>query len=287
MTNYGNWQKMNLITNNFNAIRKINIGNMTIGGDTSFSFMSENNNKTKPFFGLEITYLPQNTLKTRFSEAQQSKADFISIKLNIENLSEIEQIKKDLTEIQKISKKPLIIRGSNTSEIDAELLPQVSDIMKKDTIIAFGNEVTYEKIVPAVVKNNQILVLRSPIDINIAKELNILSTDLGANPDRILIDPDMGGLGYGLDYGYSIIERIRQAGFNGDEMLNMPIIVFLGEEIFKAKEVKSDNFSDNWGSAADRLIHWELTAAVAIVSAGANIVVLNNAESVNLLKEVL
>ncbi len=62
---------------------------------------------------------------------------------------------------------------------------------------------------PPVVKGGHILAIRTPIDINLAKEMNILTSDMGLSLDKILIDTDMGGLGYGLEYGYSIMERIK------------------------------------------------------------------------------
>ena len=130
-------------------------------------------------------------------------------------------------------------------------------------------------------------MLRSPIDINLAKELNILAIDKGMSPDKILIDPDTGGLGYGLDYGYSIVEKIRLAAFDGDEMLNMPIIVFIGEESYRAKEAKSDTFDKNWGNFENRSAMWEISGAVSMISAGANIVVLQNPKSVKAIKGLI
>ena len=97
----------------------------------------------------------------------------------------------------------------------------------------------------------------------------------------------MGGLGYGLDYGYSIIEKIRQAAFDGDTMLNMPVIAFIGEESYRAKEAKSDTFAQNWGQFSERSVMWEISAASAMISAGANIVVLWNPKSIEVLKGIV
>jgi CO dehydrogenase/acetyl-CoA synthase gamma subunit (corrinoid Fe-S protein) len=168
-----------------------------------------------------------------------------------------------------------------------KLLPILSENVPQEVILAFAEEDSYENIVQSVIKHNHILVLRTPIDINIAKELNILTIDKGLNPERILIDPDMGGLGYGLDYGFSIIEKIRQAAFDGDNILNMPIIAFIGEETYRAKEAKSDTFSAQWGDYSQRASMWEISGATAMISAGADIVVLWNLDSVQALKGVL
>jgi len=83
-----------------------------------------------------------------------------------------------------------------------------------------------------------VLVAESPIDLNIAKQLNILLGDANVDLGRVLIDPLTGGLGYGLEYTYSVMERIRLAALGGDAMLNAPVLCLLGEEAWKATEVK-------------------------------------------------
>lgn len=269
------------------SIRKIDFKGLQIGGNRSFSFMKENQNNAQSLIALEFLYSSKDII-TQISK--NNKADIISIKFDIteENLDEkLSEIKDFLKNIKQIINKPLILRGANNNDIDKKLIPVLAENAPYESIIAFADENTYEQIVPAVSKNNHLLVLRSPIDINLAKELNILSIDKGMSPDRILIDPDMGGLGYGLDYGYSIIEKIRQAAFEGDTMLNMPVIAFIGEESYRAKEAKSDTFSPDWGNFEERCVMWEIAGASAMISAGADIVVLWNPKSVEVIKEML
>ena len=179
------------------------------------------------------------------------------------------------------------IRGANNKKVDKVLLPKIAKAAPKRTIIAFADDVTYPEIAKECAKHGHILVLRSPIDINLAKELNILAKEEGMKLENILIDPDMGSLGYGIDYGYSIVEKIRQCAFEGDDLLNLPIIVFAGEEAFKAKEAKSDNADKNWGEYEQRAIMWEISTAVPMISAGANIVVLWHPASIASIKGVL
>ena len=284
-------------------IRKTQLGDLIIGGNSARSFMEENGNNVQPLIAIEIPYILDNTypqvLKEQWNcstteqmlqKADNSAADIISIKFNLteentdKNLEKIKDfLKNTLSKIQK----PLILRGANNDTVDLKILPLLAEYAPKECIISFAQESTYEQIVPVVAKNNHILVLRSPIDINLAKELNILSIDKGMQPDRILIDPDMGGLGYGLDYGYSIIEKIRQAAFDGDTMLNMPVIAFIGEESYRAKEAKSDTFSAQWGDYKERAAMWEISGASAMISAGADIVVLWNPKSVEAMKAVI
>ena len=200
---------------------------------------------------------------------------------------ELDYILSSLSKVAEKTSKQLIIKGTGSKVTDKVLLPAVAKVISKPCMIAYAEEATYEYIVPSVSQMNHLLVLRTPIDINLAKELNILSIDLGLSPDRILIDPDMGALGYGLDYGYSIIEKIRQAAFNGDFMLSMPIITFVGAETFKTKESKSDKYGKSWGDLQERSVMWEISTAVSVIGAGANLVVLFHPESIKTLKELL
>lgn len=281
-------------------IRQIAIDNVLIGGDSSVSFMQENENKAKPLIAIEIPYIfdtsyPEilkkawqtENFENTFTKAINTQADIISIKFNVSENNieqELPKIKLFLNKIKTETTKPILLRGANNTQIDKVLIPFLAKESPEKTIIAFADEDTYENIVPIVAKNNQILVLRTPIDINLAKELNILAIDKGMSPDRILIDPDMGGLGYGLDYGYSIIEKIKLAGFDGDTMLNMPIIAFIGEESYRAKEAKSNTFTENWGDFETRSSMWEIAGATAMISAGANIIVVWNPNSIDVLK---
>jgi acetyl-CoA decarbonylase/synthase complex subunit delta len=122
-----------------------------------------------------------------------------------------------------------------------------------------------------------VLVAESPIDLNIAKQVNILLSDVNVNLDRVLIDPLTGGLGYGLEYTYSVMERIRLAALAGDAMLNCPLICIVGEEAWKAKEAKMPAGTDAvWGDAAARGVHWEVATALPVIEAGADVVVLRH-----------
>ncbi len=281
-------------------IRTVCLNGLKIGGDSSFHYLTENLNSAKPLYALELNIFDteniSDVIKREFhgetleivEKAQNTSCDILGLKFNInENLNDIPKAQNLLKKILPHVKKPLMIRGINKSDIDVVLLPKLIEILDREAIIAFAEEKTYKNIVPHVIRGNHVLVIRTPIDINLAKEMNILSTEMGLSPDKILIDTDMGGLGYGLEYGYSIMERIKLAGFDGDTMLNMPIIAFVGEETFKTKETKSDEFSASWGKLDERAVMFEVAAASAISAAGANIVVLNHPKSVETLKGLI
>ncbi len=85
------------------------------------------------------------------------------------------------------------------------------------------------------------VVAQSPIDVNIAKQLNILLTNMDLKPEQIVMDPLTGAMGYGIEYTYSVMERIRLTGLGGDQMLAGPMIVSPGQECAKIKELKADS----------------------------------------------
>lgn len=287
-------------------IRQINFQGLKIGGEgTNDAFLT-----SKPVFALELnisdfessSHIVKDYYKTKCKTpdakclvefAQESDCDILALKFNIpeDNLDEnIKKAKSLLTELLPHIKKPLLVRGVNNKSVDVKLLPALMEVLDRKVIIAFADENTYKEIVPPVVKGGHILAIRTPIDINLAKEMNILTSDMGLSLDKILIDTDMGGLGYGLEYGYSIMERIKLAAIGentgGDKMLNMPLIAFAGEEALKAKEAKSDTFDKNFGDFKERSIMFEITTASAVIAAGANLIVLEHPDSVKILKEV-
>lgn len=284
-------------------IRKIDFHGLKIGGEASFL-------ATKPVLALELNIFDfsvsshivkdwyniqgYNPLKSQSTDlvklAQSVDCDILALKFNITECDlekDIEKAKILLKELLPVINKPLLIRGANNKSIDIKLLPALMEVLDREAIIAFADENTYKDIVSGVKEGGHILVIRTPIDINLAKEMNILTSDKGLSLDKILIDTDMGGLGYGLEYGYSIMERIKLAAFEGDKMLNMPLIAFAGEEALKAKETKSDTFSDSFGDFKQRSVMFEITTASAVIAAGANLVVLEHPDSVKVLKSLI
>jgi acetyl-CoA decarbonylase/synthase complex subunit delta len=130
------------------------------------------------------------------------------------------------------------------------------------------------------------IISSSPIDVNLAKQVNILLENLGMPMDRVLIDPTTGGLGYGLEYSYSVMERLRMAAMaQGDDKLQMPIINNLGNEIWKCKEAKQGvDEAPTLGDPEKRGILMEAVGAVTYLMAGSDILIMRHPESIRLVK---
>jgi len=190
---------------------------------------------------------------------------------------------KILKEIQEKAAVPLIIYGSGNRERDALLFNELGAILKKDSIIGNAEEENYKSIAACAIANGLFVISFSPIDINIAKQMNILLTEFGVKREKIIIDPLASGLGYGLEYSYSIIERLKIAALAGDKMLSMPILCNL-TDVWNAKEV-SDTENASWGEVRTRGIMWETLTAISLITAGADIIIMRHPEALKKVKE--
>lgn len=285
---------------NFKAnIREVNVGDIKINSATSLPFMRSEQGNCNPLFAIEVLMnIPKNyssaleeywgdiisDMPKWVDKVLKLNADIIALKFNINDESEIEKAVALLKEILTLTKKSFIITGSNKKNLDILLLPELVKILDRPCVIGIAEQDTYKSITELVSNNNHAIIARTPIDINLAKELNILLTESGISADKILIDTNMAALGYGLDYGYSIMERVKLSGLEGDEMLNFPIIAFVGEEAWKAKEARVDDYDKNYGDFTSRAIAWESATATSLMLAGADVIVLWHPEVLTQLK---
>jgi len=177
---------------------------------------------------------------------------------------------------------PLIILGCSEDEKDNLLLPVCCQAAARERcLVGSAVQDNYKTLVAAVAADGHNLIAESPIDINIAKQLNILISDMGLPIDRIVINPTIGALGYGLEYAYSIMERARLAALSGDKTVASPFICFVGQESWRAKEAKVGRKEfPSWGDEAERGVAWEITTAAALLQAGADILVMRHPRAI-------
>jgi acetyl-CoA decarbonylase/synthase complex subunit delta len=185
---------------------------------------------------------------------------------------------------------PVIIYGTSNMEKDAEVLPAVAEACQGLSIVLGPlQDKNYKKIGAAALGYNHSVSANSPIDVNLAKQLNILLGQLGVKDSQILVDPTTGGLGYGLEYCYSVMERDRMAALTQeDEKLQLPILNYFGQEVWKVKECKQTNAeAPQLGDQATRGILMESVTAVSLLLAGSDLLVMRHPEAVKLAKEVI
>ena len=178
---------------------------------------------------------------------------------------------------------PLVIWGPSVDEQDNEVLPAVSAAARgENCLIGTAREKNYRTLVAVCLADKHKLIAESPLDINIAKQVNILCTDAGFPLEDIVIFPTTGALGYGMEYVYSIQERGRIAGLGGDKLLAGPIICDIGMEAWRAKEAKAPPFDcvtdqtrGEWG------IQWEAATAAVLLQAGAEMLVMRHPTAID------
>jgi acetyl-CoA decarbonylase/synthase complex subunit delta len=144
---------------------------------------------------------------------------------------------------------PLAVVGPGQAELDNELIVAAAEEGKGERmLIGICEDKNYRTIVAAALANDHIVQSKTPMDVNLSKQLVILIHDMGLPLERILIDPTTGALGYGIEYGYSVMERLRLAALQGDAMTQQPMIVTPGEEGWKVKEAKvGEGVPAAWG----------------------------------------
>ncbi|MCK4618524.1 MAG: acetyl-CoA decarbonylase/synthase complex subunit delta [Deltaproteobacteria bacterium] len=183
---------------------------------------------------------------------------------------------------------PMIVLGCGNVEKDTDVLKAVCEVCEgRDLIIGPVVEGNYRAIGATAIGYKHTVVASTPIDINLAKQLNILLGNLNVPDEKIIIDPSTGALGYGLEYCYSVMERIRMAALiQEDERLQFPIISNLAREVWKTKEVKvPESEAPLLGDMKKRGILIEALTAQCVLLAGADILVMRHPEAISLVKE--
>lgn len=185
---------------------------------------------------------------------------------------------------------PLIIFGSNHIEKDAEVIPFVADAARgANCIIGKAQEGNYKTIAAAALANNHSVIAMSELDVNLAKQLNILISQIGFPREKIIIDPMCSALGYGFEYTYSVMERIRIAGIiQQDSMLCQPMVADVGFYVWKTKEVQAtEEEMPEWGSRKYRAIAWEAVTACGFLLSGADILIMRHPKAINTVKRFI
>ncbi len=177
---------------------------------------------------------------------------------------------------------PLVIKGAGPGEKQSQVLSACAEAAEGERcLLSSAVEEHYKTPVASAIAYGHAVVAETPIDVNLCKQLNILISDLRFPPDRIVIDPLTGGLGYGLEYTYSVMERIRLQALDGDEMMQMPFICFAGQEAWKVKEVKVPEEKEPlWGDKKKRGVIWEIITAISLLYAGADILVMRHPDAI-------
>jgi len=291
------------------TIREISLdreGKVVVGGESAYPFYAfEGAISREPKIAIQILdYAPDDWAEAVVEpykdvindpvawakKAQDTyKADIIMLWLKSTDPNGMNRGAGEAAEIaRKVSEAvrvPLIVWGSANEEKDIEVLRKVAEVCSnKQILIGPVTEGNHKQLGAAALAYNHLVIASTPIDINLAKQLNILLNNLGVPLERIIIDPTTGGVGYGLEYSYSVMERIRQAALTqSDDKLQSPFICNLAEEAWKTKEAKTPN-DLKLGEASKRGVMLESITAISLLLAGGDILVMRHPESIKLVR---
>jgi acetyl-CoA decarbonylase/synthase complex subunit delta len=178
---------------------------------------------------------------------------------------------------------PMMVSGSGNAEKDIEVLTEVCNSVKGTRlIISKVDECEYKKLSTAALANGHVILAFSNLDVNLAKQMNILLSDFGMDTKDMVMDPLMAALGMGLDYSYSVNERIRIAALNGDKMLQIPMVC----DCTSSWEVNDATAEDDgtMGAPEHRAIWWEAITGMAAMISGADVLIVRAPGAADMLK---
>jgi acetyl-CoA decarbonylase/synthase complex subunit delta len=260
---------------------------VTVGGQTCMPYLHyEAPMPNKPLLA-EVWGDAMNDPAQWAKKAEEAGADLLVLALMLADSPD--DAVKAVKSVLAASGLPLVVWGPGQAEKDNELLVPVAEATKGEKLVlGICEDKNYRTIVATAMANGHLVEARTPMDVNLAKQLNILISDMGLPADRVIMDPTTGALGYGIEYGYSVMERLRLAALQGDAMTQLPMMVTPGFEAWKAKESKvGEGVPEAWGDWKARAINWETLTATALVESGADIVVLRHPESVARVKAAI
>jgi acetyl-CoA decarbonylase/synthase complex subunit delta len=219
--------------------------------------------------------------------AEAAGADLVLLTLSLQDTPD--DAKSALKKVLGATGLPVIVFGPGQAEKDNELLVPVAEAGAGERLVlGVCEDKNYRTIVAAALAHGHLVDSRTPMDVNLSKQLIILIKDMGMPLERIVMDPSTGALGYGIEYGYSVMERLRLAALGGDGMTQQPILVTPGEEAWKVKESKvGEGVPAAWGDWKERAINWETLTASSLIEAGADILVLRHPETVKRVKTMV
>ncbi len=225
--------------------------------------------------------------------AEEAGADLIALTFCLAGLDgepyTAEYAKGVIRQVLEATGLPVAVYGPGQAEIDNELLVAVAEEAAGERLLlGLCEDRNYRTIVAAALGHDHLVQARTAMDVNLAKQLNILISDMQLPLERVVMDPTTGALGYGIEYGYSVMERLRLAALQGDSMTQLPMIVTPGEEAWKTKEAKvGQGIPGSWGEWEERAVGWEVITATSLIESGADIIVLRHPESVKRVRAMI
>ena len=278
---------------------------VTVGGETTLPFLHfEGTMPNSPVIAIEVhdrqpaDWSPvlleawgdvTEDVVTWAKAAEEAGADIIVLKFSPHKDLNANYARQTLRRVLEATGLPLVVFGPGQADLDNEILVAVAEEGEGEKLVlGICEDKNYRTIVAAALGHGHIVNARTAMDVNLAKQLNILIHDMGLPMERIMMDPTTASLGYGIEYGYSVMERLRLAALQGDSMTQQPMLVTPGEEAWRAKEARTgEGVPQAWGEWIERAINWEVLTASTLLESSVDIVVLRHPESVKRIRAMI
>jgi acetyl-CoA decarbonylase/synthase complex subunit delta len=271
----------------------------TIGGGTTLPFLEPSKDPRTPLIAFEVCDNPafwspiirqycgdlvNNPAEWAKAAETAYGANLVRLYLTstrVRDFADIASVPRTVESVLEATALPLIVEGSNEPKIDSEVYLKCGEAGQGERLLLGTAEAgRYRSIAAAALAYDHAIIAQSPIDVNLAKQLNILLKEIGVRKDHIVIDPYTGSLGYGFEYSYSAMERIRFSALKGDTDLAMPIICSAIDTL-TIKEVREAGP----GLSDEMAVSWEFYTGLAAAAAGAEIICVRHPKTVGLLRE--
>ena len=283
-----------------------------IGGESTlpfYSFDGDTGNTQK--IGIEISDIyPEawtDTFKEIYKEVadcpvkwakyveENTKADFICLKLESSDPNGLDKSPEECAQVAKkvveAIKLPLVIAGCGNHEKDGKVFEKVAQAVEGyNCLFLSATEDNYKTVGASTgMAYNHKVGAESSVDINLAKQLNVLLTQLGVKSENMVMNVGSSTVGYGYEYVASTMDRVRLAAFGqNDKTLQMPIITPVSFESWHIKEsIASEEDEPTWGCVEQRGINIEVSTAISSLVGGSNAVILRHPKSIETVKELV
>ncbi len=246
--------------------------------------------------GIKAFYEGCNTVAERAKKAATMPgADFLAIRFesadpNGENTS-VEDCVKVAKEVAEATDMPLVFMGCKNVEKDAQIFTAVADALQgKNILVLSAREEDYKTVAASAgLAYGQKVGAESAVDINLAKQLNVLITQLGVASANVVMNLGSAAAGYGYEYVASTMDRVKAAALSqNDAMLQMPVVTPVSTETWSVKEsMASEEDMPEWGSRETRGVDMEVVTAAACLASGSNAVILRHPQSVETISKLI
>lgn len=261
---------------------------ITIGGQNVMPFYTfDNAVENTQKIGLEILDDENAVENAKKAESMQG-VDFVCLHLESADPNGADTSVEDCVALAKAVSEatslPLVIMGCKAVEKDAEIFNKISEALEgKNILVLSAREENYKQVgAGAGLAYGQKVGAESAVDINLAKQLNTMLSQLGVDDKSIVMNAGSAAAGYGYEYVASTLDRIRAAALQqGDAQLAQPIITPVSTESWAVKEsLMPEEEMPEWGSLDERIIEMEITTAAAALAGGSDAVIMRHPEAI-------